>query len=692
MSELGNLAARASLGTSHRRAALATLARLLSGAFFVLASLASSWGVVPAAGATKSAKASIEISGGPAVVELGTTVPLLVSFHNIPTSSYLEALIYPRLQSRSALEYMQSNGVGGYPLGSSIPLAISSLAKVSGVATIPFQVSATTPASTSNSVAAQSALAIELPGCSQGCDGVYPVVFAAINDGATIATKVLPMAVLAASQPGIVPLGIAMSLDASGIPTSRIATALPALASLLARTAQQSLTLKLSALDISVAAQSSNLPLRNAIRAILAWAQTPGHQLIATDIVPVNLAALGASGLNQYFADELRLANQLVGSVGGPRTPSTYLTSNHLDTAGLKTLASAGITRLVTSASSVVQPNLKYTLTAGLRLQVDQGPSFATLVVDPQLQSDVASGGTIYEATNLAVADMVQVFEDEPNDPSLRVLAMNLNASSPNQIATAASLLAGVAGGIVLRSYSDSSAIDALLAQNPLSSWQSTSVLRVTTRPMATARRFKAGWALLHSFSGATSDKALVSQLELGLYAALSSQLPTAQSTHAIDAVVSEINSILSSVGLPKNRVVTLTSSRATIPVAVTSHEKVPLELRLTLSSDRLRIVGGGTQLIKVGAATNTASFVIDTKTLGIFQASLALTTPDGKVAISTTNLQIRSLTFTLAGTLLTVAALGVLALWWIRTLRKGRSRNRTLVPHPPESRDDAKT
>ncbi len=692
MSNLGD--SKKAAGNNTRPRALSTF-RLVTFLRTLLALLLvpiSIFGSSLDAQAAQSLKPTVELTGGPAVVELGNTVPIQISFRNVPANSYIEALIYPRLQSRSALQYMQSNGVGGYPLGSSTPLAIASLGKLSGMATIPFQVSSSAPPPSTTTTASSPSLNVELPGCAQGCEGVYPVVFAVINDGATVATKVLPMAVLAGSQPGIVPMGIAVSVDASGIPPSALATEFPALAALLSANSQQSFTLKLSSLDIAEAAQSSSAAVRNSLKTILAWAQVPGHQLIATDVVPVNLGALGASGLGQYLGAELRLSHQLVANAGGPQSQSTYLTTEHLDSSALKTLASAGISNLVTSANSVAQPNLKYTLTSGLRLEISQGTSFATLVLDPQLESDLASGGTAYENTELTVADMIQVFEDQPNDPNLRVLAVNLVADSSANIAKSNSLLGGISAGPVLRSYSDASALASLSSQSSPESWPATAIVRGAAKPLQVARRFKAASNLLDSFAGATPDRPLVAQLRLALYAALSSQLSPAKSTSEIESVVREIDAIFASVALPANRVVTLTSNRATVPVSVTSRGKIPLELRLTLSSDRLKIQGGGTQLIKVGAATNTASFVIDTKTLGIFQANLDLTTPDGKVAISATNLQIRSLTFTLAGTLLTGAALAILALWWLRTLRKGRARNRTLVPRPSEGSGNEKT
>ncbi|MDA8261588.1 MAG: hypothetical protein M0Z47_02020 [Actinomycetota bacterium] len=43
----------------------------------------------------------------------------------------------------------------------------------------------------------------------------------------------------------------------------------------------------------------------------------------------------------------------------------------------------------------------------------------------------------------------------------------------------------------------------------------------------------------------------------------------------------------------------------------------------------------------------------------------------------------------TIEGVVLTIAALAVLGLWWLRTLRKGGGRNRRLLPSAAEEGGD---
>ena len=634
-----------------------------------------------AAPASGSNAVSISLSSGPSAFKIGTNSAVQIRVGNAPADSYVEALLYSRISSRSELQAVMAYGVRGYPLDASQPLALAGLPHSGDVYTTSLSVLAAPPTSTQSP--AHLGLQMVLPGCAGGCDGVYPLVLAVISGGKTVATHIIPVAVLGTQQPNIVPLGIALSIDASALPASGIRLGIPLIASVLASVPDQSFTLKLSAATLADAQSSKFASVRNAMAQIMAWATVPGHELSVTDVVPVNMANLTASGLDNYFSTELSTARTLLSRAGNtyPISSETYLNTSKLSERGLQVLAKAGFRRITVKASSVTQPDLKYALTAGLRLPVTGARSMAVLSLDSQLNKDLALGTTAYEHGLNLISDMVQVFEDQPNNPTQRVLALNLPAGNSSEITADGIFAQRIAAVQVLHLLSLRAAFDSLGSAAPTDSWLETSLVRSPTRPVSWAHSFDATSKLLDSFAGATSDHALISQMRLSLLESPNSTLPSATVTRSLQSLTRFINGILDQVQLPSNRVVTLTSTKASIPISVTSKEKIPLTLRLTMTSDRLRIKGGSSQLIKVGAVTNTATFVVSTKTLGFFQVGLSLTTPDGKVLISSTALQVRSLTVTIEGVVLTIAALAVLGLWWIRTLRKGGGRNRRLLP-----------
>lgn len=658
------------------------------GAFALFASLFTTlfFGATAAAGSTA---VSMALSAGPSTLKIDTPSAVQITVKNAPIGSYIEALLYSRISSRSELQFVTSNGVRGYPLGSSQPLALAQLQHAGNVYSTNLSILANPPAS--GNTPSHSGLQITLPGCGSGCDGVYPLLLAVISGDKTIATHVVPVAVLSSQPPNIVPLGIALSLDASALPASDIKTGIPLIASILSSAPQRSFTLRLSAATIALAQASKTASVRNSMAQIMAWATVPGHELSVTDVVPVNMAALTSSGLEKYFSAEMKTARTLLSRAGAspPIVDQTYVTTSRLSERGLQLLAKEGYRRIAVNGSAVTQPDLKYALTAGLRLPLSGGGTMGVLSFDPQLSQDLGLGASAYEHSLNLVSDMVQVFEDQPNNPTQRILALDLPAGTPAAIAADGIVAQRISTVPVLHLMSLRDAFDSLSSATPTNKWLETSLVRSTTRRLPWAHSFEAASNLLGSFSGATSDRTLVASMRLALLQALNSSLTPVEATNSISALTGSINGILDQVQLPRNRVVTLTSTKASIPISVASGEHVPLTLRLTLTSDRLRVKGGSSQLVKVGAATNTTTFVVSTKTLGFFQVGLSLTTPDGKVLVSSAALQVRSLTVTVEGVVLTIAALAVLGLWWIRTLRKGGGRNRRLLPSAAEERDD---
>ncbi|MDA8261587.1 MAG: DUF6049 family protein [Actinomycetota bacterium] len=619
---------------SRAHGARSARAARLWGVFSLLASLMAP--LLFAAGAASGTSAvSIALTGGPPALKIDTPSAVQIAVKNAPAGSYMEALLYSRISSRSELQYVTSYGVRGYPLGSSQPLALAQLLQAGNVYSTSISILANPPAS--GTTPSHPGLQITLPGCTSGCDGVYPLLLAVINGGKTIATHVVPVAVLGSQPPNIVPLGIALSIDASALPASDINSGIPLIASVLSSLPDQSFTLKLSAATIYRAQTSRTASVRTSMAQIMAWATVPGHELSVTDVVPVSMAALTSSGLEKYYSAELKAARTLLSRAGNssPIVDQTYVTTSRLSERGLQLLAREGYRRIAVNGSDVAQPDLKYALTGGLRLPVSGSGNLGVLSFDSQLSQDLSLGATAYEHSVNLVSDMVQVFEDQPNNPTQRVLALDLPARTPSEISNDAVVAQRIGAVPVLHLLSLRDAFDSLASAAPTNQWLETSLVRGATQRLGWAHSFEAAAALLDSFSGATSDGPLVAGMHLSLLEALDSSLTPVQATRSIRALTGSINGILDQVQLPRNRVVTLTSTKASIPISVTSKEHIPLTLRLTLKSDRLRVKGGASQLIKVGAATNTTTFVVATKTLGFFQVGLSLTTPDGKVLVS---------------------------------------------------------
>lgn len=641
--------------------------------------------LMPTLALASTPQTTIAITQGPAVLRMGTVSQISFRIQNLPAHAYIEALLYPKLQNRSELSYMSSYGITGYPLSStnaqSIPLATNATSLI----TLPITIT-----STSNpSVSPSGSLTLTNPGCTSNCQGVYPVVFIIIAKGVTIATKALPFAILDSPSPTTIPLNVAPVLDESALSPSSFSSVLPQLANLLLANQSASLSVVLTGQTIFTGEYSKSAAVRQAIHEILSWGQAPNHQLIVNSISPLNLNLLAQSNFLGYVAKDLSLTQAILQrAVPNITSNQTFFSNYPITNSALKLVNGFGYLELATNANYVSIPDQKYTLTSGLRLELGNGKSLATLVLDQSLTHDLTIGNTNFERTALLTADLVSIFEDQPNDPNLRVLGFDVPIRSVDSVQLASNVIANISNAGIIKATSIKNGLAAQMAQAPINTWPTTTPVRYEIKPQYKGQTFLSTASLLRSYQSASSDSGLIFQLNVGLYSALGIPANLPNSRSILLSVKNSINKNFASIDLNPNRTVTMTSSRATIPISITSHSPTPLHLLLTIRSDRLKILGTSTRMVDVGAQTNTVTFIVTTKTLGIFQAYLSLTTPNGKVLVSSATLQIRSLTFTIAGTVLTGLAVLTLAFWWLRTLNKGRSRNKNLIPRAVSAKE----
>ncbi len=664
---------------AHKIALGQIISRKLAVAVFFIP-LIFGFGVISASGATT--KPNIFITNGPTTIRINSPSDISILATNIPANAFVEALLYPKLQSRSELSYMSFYGVTGYPLSSSEAQVIPMQSNSSGSLTLPLIVTNTT----NPSPLPGNTLGLNIPGCVTTCQGVYPMVLVVISKGVSIATKAFPIAVLDQNPPQTIPLNVALALNETALPQSQYSEVLPPLANLLLANQGTSMSLVLTGATIAAGENSKYANVRLAIKEIIDWGQTPNHQLIINSMSALNLSQISENNLLAFIEPDLKLTQQVANQAipSALATNQTFVSDYPLDGGALKVLSRMGYTKIVTPSSSVAIPDQKFTLTSGLKLVAGDGSSFATLVFDQTLAHDLTLGETNFERTALLVADLLSIYEDQPNYTKTRVVALDIPISSARSVQLANQVLAGLSSAMVVKPTDIQNAFTTLETQTPVSNWDNTSIYRSDVKNSFNVKPFLITSSLIDSFQSASANAELINQLRISLYSALGSPSELPHSQQRLTLIRDQIGNDFASVDLTPNHTVTMTSSRASIPISISSRSTTPLRLLLSIKSDRLRILGSSTRVVEVGNQTNTVTFVVATKTLGIFQANLSLMTPDGKVLVSATTLQIRSLTFTIAGAALTIFAVLILALWWIQTLRKGKSRNKNLIPKAP--------
>jgi hypothetical protein len=132
---------------------------------------------------------------------------------------------------------------------------------------------------------------------------------------------------------------------------------------------------------------------------------------------------------------------------------------------------------------------------------------------------------------------------------------------------------------------------------------------------------------------------------------------------------------------------VTLTSQRGTIQVTIISYAHYPITATLVLTSDKLLFADGTTESTKTAPLngdghTNIVPFTVQARTSGTSKVTIVLRSPTGGLTLASGQVIVRSTATSLVGVLLSLGAVLVLAVWWIRTSRRRRA-HRDVEPEP---------
>ncbi|HEY1117696.1 MAG TPA: DUF6049 family protein, partial [Acidimicrobiales bacterium] len=151
------------------------------------------------------------------------------------------------------------------------------------------------------------------------------------------------------------------------------------------------------------------------------------------------------------------------------------------------------------------------------------------------------------------------------------------------------------------------------------------------------------------------------------------------------DTAEEVLGSAFGSVRLSGERNLNLTSRRGTLPVTVENANPFPVDVVIRSTSDRLRFPDGEDLPVTVEAGDALRVDVpVEALATGSVPVSVALWTPDGSIRLDGRQLNVRSTAISGVGLLLSLGALVVLVVWWIRSWRRTR-RDAPRDPGPVE-------
>jgi hypothetical protein len=134
---------------------------------------------------------------------------------------------------------------------------------------------------------------------------------------------------------------------------------------------------------------------------------------------------------------------------------------------------------------------------------------------------------------------------------------------------------------------------------------------------------------------------------------------------------------VLAAVKLPGDQSVTLTSRRASIPVALQNRGSVPVRVRVRLASEALGFPGGESRVVELAPRATTVEFTVETRTSGSFPVTVEVSSPDGRFPVGAYRMVVRSTAVSGVALTLTVGAGVFLAGWWGNHVRRARRARR---------------
>ena len=160
------------------------------------------------------------------------------------------------------------------------------------------------------------------------------------------------------------------------------------------------------------------------------------------------------------------------------------------------------------------------------------------------------------------------------------------------------------------------------------------------------------------------------------LQAALSADLDETTAADYVTAVNAEVRDLSSGIEISDSDRITLTDRRTDLPLTIVNGQRLPVNVELILTAEKIRFPDGDRLSLTLDPGENPLTIRVETLASGDARVTATVVSPGGFFELGTGTVDIRSTAISGLGLLISVVALIVLAVWWIRTILRVR-RNR---------------
>ncbi|HEX9506276.1 MAG TPA: DUF6049 family protein, partial [Acidimicrobiia bacterium] len=385
----------------------------------------------------------------------------------------------------------------------------------------------------------------------------------------------------------------------------------------------------------------------------------------------------GVGVLEQFFATQL--------------DPSTAL-PGPLDGVSLRQLQNASVRRIVVSSDALTPADEKYTPAHPYTIQAvpgDESTSMEVLATDPGLERFMEGDAPPALRAAHLLAGLALVAGEQPSIQRGVALANPSEWNAPDSFIAAVlnglhdnplvkpTTVAGLLGDVPAATHDDQP--DGAKVMRELAPYDPPAPAVSLTHYTAAVEHQRAVTALL----GPTDARVVRAgrALAASVTSAWDSPKGRRQARALLDSVKQSERDFLAGIQVPDQSTITITSSKAQIPMSFRNDTGQSVTVHLKLESDKLLFPEGAERDIVLAPRNTTVRIAVETRSSGNFPLLVTVTTAGG-LPIKTSRIKVRSSFVSGVGVFLAVGAIVFLALWWGWDIHRRRRGRGTIRPH----------
>jgi hypothetical protein len=283
-------------------------------------------------------------------------------------------------------------------------------------------------------------------------------------------------------------------------------------------------------------------------------------------------------------------------------------------------------------------------------------------------------------AAHQLVAELAQIYYEKPNDDTVRGVVAMAPPGWSDSPGFVGALLGALAGNPIVQAVTTTDLFTTFSA--PTACHNGCKLAPVTAGSGLPVAAIRDQRARIDGFATAAPAARQVSaQLGDLVLAGEADNLRPAQQAAVLHNTSSAVDAQLSQL-VVAGQPITLTSQRGRLPVTIVSNAPYPVTASLTLTSDKLLFTQNGLTQLTVPVVlhpqhANVIFVDVQTRVSGTFRVGIALNAPVVGTPLSVGEITVRSTATSVVGIVLSLGAVLVLVVWWIRTSRKRRGLRR---------------